>query len=93
MLDFESAQLHNLTVIVADGSLLKANCSVVVEVKDSNDNVPGWEQEWYHFYVSSSAEVSLVGRVTAQDLDSELNGEVRYRLKQKWMPFKVKWSI
>ncbi|VIO94296.1 Uncharacterized protein BM_BM7425 [Brugia malayi] len=92
VLDFELAQFHNLTVIITDGGLLKANCTVVVEVKDSNDNVPYWEKEFYHFYISPNAGDNFVGRVMAQDLDSALNGEVRYRLQQKWMPFKINES-
>lgn len=93
MLDFELAQFYNLTVIVTDEGLLKTTCAIMVEVQDLNDNIPYWEQEFYHFYVSPSAENSFVGRVLARDLDSALNGEVRYKLQQKWMPFKVTLSV
>lgn len=93
MLDFESAQFHNLTVIVTDGGLLKTVCMVVIEVEDSNDNVPDWEQEFYHFNTSPSADDNFIGRVLARDLDSTLNGEVKYKLKQKCIPFKVISSV
>uniref|UniRef100_A0A915PHT5 Cadherin domain-containing protein n=1 Tax=Setaria digitata TaxID=48799 RepID=A0A915PHT5_9BILA len=89
VLDFELAQFHNVTVIVTDGGLLRTECIVVVEVIDSNDNEPHWEQEYHHFYASSSIEDSFVGKVKAADLDSVLNGEVRYKLQQKWLPFKI----
>ncbi|CAG9540793.1 unnamed protein product [Cercopithifilaria johnstoni] len=92
LLDFELAQFHNLTVIVTDGGLLETKCTIVIEVEDLNDNIPYWEQEFYHFYISSNANDSFIGKVLAQDLDSKLNGEIRYKLKQKWTPFKINES-
>uniref|UniRef100_A0A1I7VWP6 Cadherin domain-containing protein n=1 Tax=Loa loa TaxID=7209 RepID=A0A1I7VWP6_LOALO len=92
VLDFELAQFHNLTIIVTDGGLLKTNCAIMIEVQDLNDNIPHWEQEFYHFYVSARAEDNLGGKVVARDLDSAPNGEVRYKLQQKWMPFKINES-
>ncbi|VBB26047.1 unnamed protein product [Acanthocheilonema viteae] len=89
VLDFELAQFHNLTVTVTDGGSLKTKCAVMIEVEDSNDNTPHWEQEFYHFFTSPSANDSFVGKVLARDLDSTLNGEVRYKLQQKWVPFKI----
>lgn len=93
MLDFELAQFYNLTVIVMDGGLLETKCAVMIEVEDSNDNMPYWEQEFYHFYTSPNGNDSFIGRVLAQDLDSALYGELKYKLKQKWLPFKVISSI
>ncbi|MCP9261910.1 Cadherin domain-containing protein [Dirofilaria immitis] len=92
VLDFELVQVYNITVIITDEGLLKTNCMIVIEVQDSNDNIPHWEKEFYHFSASKSAENSFVGRVLARDLDSALNGEVRYKFKQKWMPFKINES-
>uniref|UniRef100_A0A0R3RQB5 Cadherin-related tumor suppressor n=1 Tax=Elaeophora elaphi TaxID=1147741 RepID=A0A0R3RQB5_9BILA len=89
VLDFELAHFYNLTVIVTDGGSLQTKCVVEIEVEDSNDNIPQWEQEFYHFYTSPSAEDSFIGKVLARDLDSALSGEVRYKLQQKWMPFKI----
>ncbi|EJW84112.1 cadherin domain-containing protein, partial [Wuchereria bancrofti] len=54
-------------------------------------SVPQFNRNYYGWRLVKSKlyEDSFVGRVVAQDLDSALNSEVRYRLQQKWMPFKI----
>ncbi|VDP11182.1 unnamed protein product [Onchocerca flexuosa] len=92
VLDFELIQFYNVSVIVMDEGLLKTECAIMIEVQDLNDNLPQWEQEFYHFYAPKHIEDSFIGKVLARDLDSAVNGEVEYKLKQKWMPFKINES-
>lgn len=89
VLDSDTTQFYNLTVVVTDGGSLKTNCMALIEVLDLNDNAPRWEREFYHFNTSSKTDDAFIGTVMARDIDSGVNAEVRYALRQKWVPFKV----
>ncbi|VDN43344.1 unnamed protein product [Gongylonema pulchrum] len=90
ILDFETTQSYNITVLATDGGSLKTKCTAVIEVIDLNDNAPQWDRKFYHFNTSATIDNgTFIGTLMAQDGDSRRNAEIRYKLRQKWMPFKA----
>ncbi|VDN04918.1 unnamed protein product [Thelazia callipaeda] len=88
-LDYEISHYYNITVVATYDGLLKAECLVVIDVLDLNDNIPKWDHEFYHFNFTSDGLDSFVGKVIAYDMDFGLNSEIRYKIRQKWYPFKI----
>ena len=84
--DFESANTYTLTVVAVDLGSPPQNstCRVTVEVVDSNDHTP-----IITFPTGDNPSVTIplhtapgseVARVVAYDLDSGVNGELRYSI-------------
>ena len=65
----------------SDGRPL-SSAEVSVQVIDSNDNIPVFEQENYEFFVKEDAQSGdLVGSIIASDADSSKFGQVEYDLR------------
>ena len=65
----------------SDGRSL-SSAQVSVQVIDSNDNIPVFEQENYEFFVKEDAQSGdLVGSIVASDADSSKFGQVEYDLR------------
>ncbi|EGD75586.1 NOTCH2 protein [Salpingoeca rosetta] len=80
-LDYETATLHELTVVATDhGPLRKSsNVTVVVTVTDVNDNAPEFSPPSYTFTIREDAsEGVVVGSVNAFDLDSGANAALHF---------------
>jgi hypothetical protein len=55
-----------------------------VEIEDLNDNQPRFDRDLYSFKLSENTAIdTLVGKVHAIDLDSGLNGLVKYRIVEQ----------
>ena len=84
LLDREKISRLELLVIVTDLGLppLSGNCTVVVDIRDSNDNDPVFNKVIYFGSVAeNTANGTSVIQVSANDNDTDLNGKVQYALQ------------
>ncbi|KZC14672.1 Protein dachsous [Dufourea novaeangliae] len=84
-LDRENVSEYHLEIRALDTTSIGNPQSIAVSVKivieDANDNPPRWPQDPIPVRVSEKAVIgSTVYNLTATDLDSGLNGELRYGL-------------
>ncbi|CAI9716642.1 protocadherin Fat 4-like isoform X4 [Octopus vulgaris] len=81
ILDRETVNIYNLTILVQDGGdpQLNGTCSAIVSVEDVNDNDPVFEQPQYNAAVREEAPpYQSVLRVRCLDKDERSN--IRYQL-------------
>lgn len=93
-LDREKVQQPVLNVTVTDSGTppLKANCTVFVNLSDTNDNNPVFSKDAYFALIAENvANGTIVVQVSATDIDSGMNGKVHYSLEkgQSQIPFVV----
>lgn len=83
-LDREICDYYDLIVVVSDNGTPKSASStthVIVKVLDANDNDPVFLQESYEFAVEENARRNtVVGIVSASDIDLGINAELKYNL-------------
>ncbi|XP_074651638.1 protein dachsous-like [Tubulanus polymorphus] len=82
-LDCETVSRPRITVTATDhGSPpLSSNATVIVTIKDVNDNQPVFDQSYYDTTVDESANVdSCILKVSATDPDCGVNAQVTYSL-------------
>lgn len=75
----------NLDVLVHDNGVtrLKDKAQVVIHITDVNDETPKFLKSSYTAQISEDAAVgSQVIRVTASDIDEDLNGDIIYYIKE-----------
>lgn len=83
MLDYERVRDYLLTIQATDlGEPPLSNQAMVnISILDANDNAPIFSQLAYTTQISEDAHIDeVVIKVLATDLDSELNGKIRYAL-------------
>ena len=80
--DFELQPTINLTVIAIDSGAtpLISNATIILTVVDENDNSPIFSQTLYQAGVLENEADATVTTVSADDADSNQNGEVTYSL-------------
>ncbi|XP_029159355.1 protein dachsous [Nylanderia fulva] len=84
-LDRENVSEYHLEIRALDTTSIGNPQSIAVSVKivieDANDNAPRWPQDPITIRVSEKAAIgSTIYNLTASDLDSGLNGDLRYGL-------------
>lgn len=84
-LDRENVSEYHLEIRALDTTSIGNPQSIAVSVKiiieDANDNAPRWPQDPITMRVSEKAAIgSTIYNLTASDLDSGLNGDLRYSL-------------
>uniref|UniRef100_A0A8C4SG57 Protocadherin 1 gamma 26 n=1 Tax=Erpetoichthys calabaricus TaxID=27687 RepID=A0A8C4SG57_ERPCA len=82
-LDRETLPIHTLEITAVDGGTppKSSTMKMQVVVLDINDNIPQFEKPDYNFFMKeNSPKDTVVGKVTATDLDEGLNGAVIYSL-------------
>ena len=82
-LDFETTESYNITVACLDGGnpFLSDTATLLVAVIGVNEYPPAFENDTYSFAVRESISAgSLVATVTALDLDTGVDGELRYAI-------------
>lgn len=82
-LDREKCDYYDLTVVVNDNGTPSASATthVIVNVLDANDNDPVFMQDSYEFTVDENARRNtVVGMVSASDIDLGINAELKYHL-------------
>lgn len=78
--DYEQQQMYTLQVLASDGTF-NDSATVVIQVNDTNDLAPSFEQPSYTATIpeTSSPGASIV-QVVATDGDSGSNAEIQYRI-------------
>ena len=82
-LDREPQSIHNVTITVSDGGFpsLHNSTIVIITVEDLNDNAPQFTEAVYHIQVAENVSVgTLIGNVSAIDVDIGINSNVTYML-------------
>ena len=82
-LDRETRDRYELTVMASDNGTPSANAKtrVIVNILDANDNDPQFLRDSYEFQIEENMRRgSIVGLITANDLDLNLNAAIRYSL-------------
>lgn len=83
MLDRETRDRYDLTVLVSDNGTPSASATarVIVNVMDSNDNEPKFLRLAYEFTVEENLRRgAVVGVIQAKDDDLDVNAAIRYSL-------------
>ncbi|EDW30947.1 GL16046 [Drosophila persimilis] len=83
-LDREQQESHHLIVVAETATVpaLFAYSSIVIHVRDENDNYPKFDNTFYSVSVPENSDrvISLV-KITATDADTGPNGDIRYYLE------------
>ncbi|XP_017135093.1 fat-like cadherin-related tumor suppressor homolog [Drosophila miranda] len=83
-LDREQRESHHLIVVAETATVpaLFAYSSIVIHVRDENDNYPKFDNTFYSVSVPENSDrvISLV-KITATDADTGPNGDIRYYLE------------
>ncbi|XP_046891285.1 protocadherin Fat 3a isoform X1 [Hypomesus transpacificus] len=82
-LDYETCKDYFLTLEATDGGTppLSAVTTVNINVTDVNDNAPMFSRDAYAAVVAEDAAIGEpVVKLTAEDVDSQVNGEVEYSI-------------
>uniref|UniRef100_A0A8C3MA62 Uncharacterized protein n=1 Tax=Geospiza parvula TaxID=87175 RepID=A0A8C3MA62_GEOPR len=83
-LDFEAAQMHELSVRARDGGGLSAICKVLVEVVDVNDNAPELVVSSFSSPLpENTVPGTVVALFTVRDRDSGANGKISCALQDQ----------
>lgn len=88
LLDFESVASYTLTVQAINMAGVASNTTLIVQVRDENDNSPVFKQLLYHGSISEAAPVNSIVLnmedsalvIKATDPDSNLNGLLLYEI-------------
>lgn len=83
-LDVTSLKSEQLIFVVeANDGLFTANCGINITVRDVNNHVPSFLQQSYSAVVEENSEIGTsVEKLSATDLDTGKNAELRYRIQQ-----------
>lgn len=79
LLDREKNASYSLDVIATDGGNKNATAPLAISITDVNDEPPRFAQAMYYTNISEDAsQGDTVGKVTATDLDTGINGQIIY---------------
>ena len=80
-LNYEETEFYNFTVIASDPSGNRGSATVEITILDVNDNAPQFSEPFYNATISEGSDTGIVvAIVTARDIDSGTNGDVRYEI-------------
>lgn len=82
-LDRETCDYYDLTIVVNDNGTPSASATthVIINVLDANDNDPVFVHDSYEFTVEENANRNtVIGAVSATDIDLGINAELKYNL-------------
>ena len=84
-LDIILTSQYNCTVRATDTGYNQCNTSLLIKIKDLNDNTPHFNYTQYVFYISPNAAVGTqIGHVSANDNDVSEFGTITYNLKSDY---------
>ncbi|XP_034546729.1 protocadherin gamma-C5-like isoform X2 [Notolabrus celidotus] len=89
--DYEKAASYHITVQARDGGspAMEGSCNVIVDIIDANDNAPEVTLTSLTSPIrEDSAPETVIALISARDLDSGVNGEVKLSV-QPGLPFKL----
>ncbi|KAF0763784.1 protein dachsous [Aphis craccivora] len=87
-LDYEQTRTYRLGVVVSD-SEHTASTELTVMVTDDNDNPPLFDRPYYTFTMTENVYGESSMKVLAKDLDSGLNGQIKYGLVNDLSGFRI----
>ncbi|XP_027711163.1 protocadherin beta-2-like [Vombatus ursinus] len=90
--DFESTQSYTINIQATDGGGLSAECTVVVQVIDLNDNPPELTISSLTSPIPENSPETVVAVFGVSDLDSGENGRVVCSIQDD-LPFALKSSV
>ncbi|XP_072486685.1 protocadherin beta-2-like [Notamacropus eugenii] len=91
-LDFELTQSYTIDIQATDGGGLSAECSVIVQVIDLNDNPPEMTMSSLTSPIPENSPETVVAVFRVSDLDSGENGKIVCSIQDD-LPFALKPSI
>ncbi|XP_036608324.1 protocadherin beta-2-like [Trichosurus vulpecula] len=91
-LDFESIQSYTINIRATDGGGLSGKCTMVVQVKDLNDNPPELTMSSFMSPIPENSPDITVAVFSVSDLDSGENGRMVCSIQDD-LPFTLKPSI
>ncbi|XP_068963504.1 protocadherin beta-2-like [Petaurus breviceps papuanus] len=91
-LDFESIQSYTINIQATDGGGLYGKCTVVVQVKDLNDNSPQLTMSSFISPIPENSPEIAVAVFSVSDVDSGENGRVVCSIQDD-LPFALKPSF
>lgn len=83
ILDRESVAKYDLTLYAVDNGIPRRSTpvSILVTVKDVNDNPPRFESDRLRYYVPENSPIgSIVGEIKAVDIDDGVNAKIDYSI-------------
>ncbi|XP_051834549.1 protocadherin beta-2-like [Antechinus flavipes] len=90
--DFESTESYVINIQAADGGGLSAECTVIIQVTDLNDNPPEVTISSFTSPIPENSPETVVAVFSVSDLDSGENGKMVCSI-QNDLPFALKPSI
>ncbi|XP_003756688.2 protocadherin beta-2-like [Sarcophilus harrisii] len=90
--DFESAQSYTINIQAVDGGGLSAECTVIIQVIDLNDNPPEVTISSFTSPIPENSPETVVAVFSVSDLDSGENGKIVCSIQDD-LPFVLKPSI
>ncbi|XP_074147711.1 protocadherin beta-2-like [Sminthopsis crassicaudata] len=90
--DFESTQFYTINIQATDGGGLSAECTVIVQVIDLNDNPPEVTISSLISPIPENSPETVVAVFSVSDLDSGENGKIVCSIQDD-LPFILKPSI
>uniref|UniRef100_A0A8C4SHR2 Cadherin domain-containing protein n=1 Tax=Erpetoichthys calabaricus TaxID=27687 RepID=A0A8C4SHR2_ERPCA len=95
VIDFEQKEFYEFDIKAMDrGQVpMSSHCTVLIKVKDRNDNAPVIEVTSLTSFIFENAKTgTIVGLITITDLDSGINSKIKCTLSDK-VPFEMKPSF
>ncbi|XP_039630270.1 protocadherin alpha-2-like isoform X1 [Polypterus senegalus] len=95
VIDFEQKEFYEFDIKATDrGQVpMSSHCTVLIKVKDRNDNAPVIEVTSLTSSILENAKTgTIVGLITITDLDSGINSKIKCTLSDK-VPFEMKPSF
>ncbi|XP_061441071.1 protocadherin Fat 1 isoform X1 [Rhineura floridana] len=81
MLDYEQKAVYILMVKASDGGGKFCQANIILNIEDTNDNIPEFTADPYSITVYENTELkTLLTRVQATDADAGLNRKIHYSL-------------
>lgn len=87
LLDYETSQQENVTIICQDGGspALQSKAWFVVEVKDENDEHPLFEEDFYQVTIPENIRVNeIILSVSATDNDQGVNSQFHFVVSEPY---------
>ncbi|KAM4586827.1 protocadherin gamma-A11-like isoform 11-T11 [Fundulus diaphanus] len=90
--DFEKSRIYQIHLLASDEGGLTDSCKLIVDVQDTNDNIPEIHIMSKSTIISEDARINtVVTMISIEDKDSSQNGNVKCFTEEN-MPFSLKSS-
>ncbi|XP_043982252.1 protocadherin gamma-A5-like isoform X41 [Gambusia affinis] len=88
--DFEESRSYEIDLLATDEGGLTDSCKIIIDIQDTNDNVPEIHIMSKSTIISEDAKLNtVVTMINIEDKDSEQNGNVKCCIEEH-MPFSLK---